>query len=261
MRLFILLGALIPFIAQAQEVPRTSLRYDEDWSKLPADQRTGWLQAKYLELDRQGDIHLTLGAEMRARFESFGNRQWGHPPAPGRQLRDMLFSLIVGRQAAALAGAGSALAAIMPSVERRETTSVDWFMRSLLRRADPFRDSQIRYNQGDGELWEFNVPGERSDRTRSIRVRTRLSVNSAAASIDAALRGGGLIRARPYQVADPIKAGRLVRLLANYEAPPVPVQLVFPAERARKAAVRAFIDYILPALRRELAAIEKSTSA
>lgn len=82
MRLFILLGALIPCIAQAQEVPRTSLRYDEDWSKLPADQRTGWLQVKYLELDRRGDIHLTLGAEMRARFESFDNRQWGDQPAP-----------------------------------------------------------------------------------------------------------------------------------------------------------------------------------
>lgn len=82
MRLLLLLGALIPFIAQAQEVPRTSLRYDEDWSKLPEDQLTGWRQAKYLELDRQGDLHLTLGAEMRARVESFSNRQWGEQPDP-----------------------------------------------------------------------------------------------------------------------------------------------------------------------------------
>jgi hypothetical protein len=82
MRLFLLLGALFPLVAHAQEVPRTNLRYDEDWSKLPETRRTGWLQAKYLELDPQGDIHLTLGAEMRARFESFDNRQWGDPPAP-----------------------------------------------------------------------------------------------------------------------------------------------------------------------------------
>lgn len=81
MRIFPLLGALFPIVAHAQEVPQTNLRYDEDWSNLPEDRRTGWRQAKYLELDRQGDIHLTLGAEMRARFEGFDNRQWGDPPA------------------------------------------------------------------------------------------------------------------------------------------------------------------------------------
>lgn len=114
--------------------------------------------------------------------------------------------------------------------------------------------------EGNGELWAFATPGERGGRTRSIRVRTRLSVNSAAASIDAALRGGGLIRARSYQVADHIKAGRLIRLLVDHEVPPVPVQVVLPAKRARKAHVRAFIDHIVPVLRRELEAIEKKTS-
>lgn len=114
--------------------------------------------------------------------------------------------------------------------------------------------------ESDGELWAFSTPTERGGRTRSVRVRTRLSVNSAAASIDAALRGGGLIRARSYQVAAHIKTGHLVRLLADHEAPPIPVHVVFPSERARKAAVRAFIDHIVPALRRELAAIEKSIS-
>lgn len=82
MRSLVLVGAFFPLISHAQEVPLTALRYDEDWSKLSEDQRTGWRQAKHLELDRQGDVHLTLGGEMRARFESFDNRQWGEPPVP-----------------------------------------------------------------------------------------------------------------------------------------------------------------------------------
>lgn len=113
---------------------------------------------------------------------------------------------------------------------------------------------------GDAELWPFTAAGERGLRTRSIRVRTRLSVNSTAASIDAALRGCGMIRPRSYQVADHIQAGRLVRLLADHETPAVPVHVVFPADRGRKAAVRSFIDHAVPVLRRELTAIEKSIS-
>lgn len=117
----------------------------------------------------------------------------------------------------------------------------------------------IGLNAGsDGELWAFAKAGERSTRTQSIRVRTRLSVNSAAASIDAALRGHGIIRARSYQVAAHIAAGRLARLLVDYEAPPIPVHVVFPADRARKGVVRAFIDHAVPSLKRDLTTIEKS---
>ncbi|WP_225770008.1 LysR family transcriptional regulator [Inquilinus sp. Marseille-Q2685] len=111
--------------------------------------------------------------------------------------------------------------------------------------------------ESGGELWTFARADERGARTRSIRVRTRLSVNSAAASIDAALRGYGIIRPRSYQVAEHIAAGRLVRLLVDYEAP-IPVHVVFPADRARRGVVRAFIDHVVPTLRRDLTAIEKS---
>jgi DNA-binding transcriptional LysR family regulator len=105
--------------------------------------------------------------------------------------------------------------------------------------------------EGDGELWPFGS-GQDGARVRSVRVPTRLSLNNAGAAIDAALRGHGLIRARAYQVAEDVAAGRLVPILDAFAPPPVPVHLVFPPERGKNAPVRAFIDHAVPALRTEL---------
>ncbi len=113
--------------------------------------------------------------------------------------------------------------------------------------------------EGDGELWGFNQTPGQGMRVRSVRVRTRLSVNNAAAAIEAALRGQGLIRARSYQVADDISAGRLVRLLHRFEPPPTPAHLVFHPDRAKRGVLRAFIDHAVPALRREL--VERASAA
>ncbi len=106
--------------------------------------------------------------------------------------------------------------------------------------------------EGDGERWAFDMGTGRGTRTRSVRVHTRLSVNNAAAVIDAALRGHGIVQARSYQVMDHIAAGRLVRLLPHHESPPVPAHLVFPADRAGNRAVRALIERLTPHLRRDL---------
>ena len=106
--------------------------------------------------------------------------------------------------------------------------------------------------EGDGELWRFGATPGQERSVRSIRVSTRLSVNNAAAVIDAALRGHGVIRARSYQVAHEIAAGRLIRLLPHFEPPATPAHLVFHPDRARKGVLRAFIEHAVPTLRRDL---------
>lgn len=105
--------------------------------------------------------------------------------------------------------------------------------------------------EGDGELWSFGSEKEKGARVRSVRVPTRLSLNNAAAAIDAALRGHGLIRARSYQVAEDVAAGRLVHVLAAFEPPPEPAHLVFHPDRGKRGPVRAFVDHAVPALRSE----------
>lgn len=105
---------------------------------------------------------------------------------------------------------------------------------------------------GDSELWPFRAPPMQATRVRSLQVRTRLSINNAAAAIDAALRGHGIIRARSYQVAEYLAAGRLIRLLPDFEPPPTPVHLVFHPDRAKRGSLRAFIEHAGPTLRHEL---------
>jgi hypothetical protein len=64
------------------EVAQTNVRYDEDWSVIRAEPRSGWRSAKYIPIDGDGVIYLTLGAEARARVEAFDNNRWGDPPTP-----------------------------------------------------------------------------------------------------------------------------------------------------------------------------------
>ena len=109
--------------------------------------------------------------------------------------------------------------------------------------------------EGDGELWPFGSASEKGSRGRSVRVRTRLSINHAGAAIDAALRGQGLIRAKAYQVAGDIAARRLVPVLEAFEPPPEAAHIVFHPDRGRQGPVRAFIDHAVPALRTELGRI------
>src|SRR5690606_27329220 len=108
----------------------------------------------------------------------------------------------------------------------------------------------------DAELWSFHASAEQKGSGRSLRVQTRLSVSNQGAVIDAALRGQGVICAQSYQVVDHLVAGRLVSVLANAAPPPVPAHVVFQANRAKRGAVRAFIEHIVTDLKRELLRIE-----
>ena len=108
---------------------------------------------------------------------------------------------------------------------------------------------------GDVELWPFAMHDDARPRLRSVQVKARLTVNSAAATLDAALRGQGVGRFMAYQVAELIAQGRLTPLLQDFEPPPVPVHLVFHPTGRRGGAVRAFVDHAAPRLRRRLAEI------
>lgn len=101
---------------------------------------------------------------------------------------------------------------------------------------------------GSQELWRYRA-GAGGRRTRSVRVRCRLTLNSAGAAIDAAERGLGIVRPLSYQVERQIAEGTLVRLLEEYEPTSIPVHLVFQPRPLRGGVLRAFIDYAVPLFR------------
>lgn len=88
-----------------------------------------------------------------------------------------------------------------------------------------------------GNAWMF---GAENDVT--IEVLPRLTIDTIDATIVAAEAGLGVANVVSYQSAEAIKAGRLVRLLAEHAPPSMPVNLVYDAGRAAMPAVRAFIE-------------------
>jgi DNA-binding transcriptional LysR family regulator len=97
--------------------------------------------------------------------------------------------------------------------------------------------------------WDF--------RDRGITVtrpfRSRLSVNTIDAALDAALAGTGLVRAVSYQVAEHVRAGRLVVVLDAFAPEPRPVHLVYDQRSRLPLKLRAFVDFVAPRLRKRLA--------
>jgi DNA-binding transcriptional LysR family regulator len=100
--------------------------------------------------------------------------------------------------------------------------------------------------------WTFRAGGA----DLAVPIRSRLTVNTAEAAIDAAIAGVGVTRVLSYQVEDAVRAGSLQVVLREFEPAPVPVSLVFPGERRLPQKVRAFLDYAAPRLRERMQSLQ-----
>ncbi|MBX6741761.1 MAG: LysR family transcriptional regulator [Acetobacteraceae bacterium] len=98
--------------------------------------------------------------------------------------------------------------------------------------------------------WRFRRGGAGSGREQAVRLAPRLVVSHVEAALAAALEGHGIAAALSYQVDAEIRAGRLVRLLPEYELPAVPVHLLVPSARLMPARVRLFLDHAAARLSR-----------
>jgi DNA-binding transcriptional LysR family regulator len=85
--------------------------------------------------------------------------------------------------------------------------------------------------------WRFGPSGK-----PAIRIEPRLIVNTADAAIAAAAADAGIARVLSYQALATITTGYVATLLDEYAPPPVPVHLVYQANRRASANVRAFIE-------------------
>jgi DNA-binding transcriptional LysR family regulator len=87
----------------------------------------------------------------------------------------------------------------------------------------------------------------------TISVSPRLMVNNNDAAIRAALQGVGLTRLMSYQIAAHVAAGRLNRVLAAHEPPPMPIHVVHHEARSASGKVRSFVDLLVDRLRADTA--------
>jgi len=86
-----------------------------------------------------------------------------------------------------------------------------------------------------------------------VTVRPRLTVNNNEAAIQGALHGFGVTRLMSYQIAAHLAAGRLQRVLADYEPPPLPIHVLHSEGRQVSAKVRSFVDLLVERLRADVA--------
>lgn len=71
----------------------------------------------------------------------------------------------------------------------------------------------------------------------------RLRVDDIETRLRLAREGRGIAQFLSYQVAEDLAAGRLVRLLRRFEAPPLPVQLLTKGRAHRAPKIEAFVDF------------------
>jgi DNA-binding transcriptional LysR family regulator len=93
----------------------------------------------------------------------------------------------------------------------------------------------------------------RDKATIVVPVNSRLAVGSAEAAFAAAQAGIGITIAMSYQLKVAPEPGALTTLLDEFMPAPLPINLVYAANRFLPIKVRAFLDFAAPRLKRVFA--------
>ena len=92
----------------------------------------------------------------------------------------------------------------------------------------------------DYSRWRFTS----GPQTHDVRVSGSLSANNGEALRVAALAGSGLVLQPTFIVGDDIRAGRLTRVLDDYEVEPMGVYAVYAHRQYLSGKVRTFVDFL-----------------
>ena len=96
------------------------------------------------------------------------------------------------------------------------------------------------------DSWTFVRDGA----TIAVPVRTRLAVGSAEAGFAAAQAGIGITMVLSYQLNVAPRRGTMTTVLDEFRPAPLPINLVYAANRFLPIKVRAFLDFAAPRLKR-----------
>jgi DNA-binding transcriptional LysR family regulator len=114
---------------------------------------------------------------------------------------------------------------------------------------------------GPYRAWGFREGAGDKSTIELVPIKVRLSTTSPDSAVLAALDGVGLLQATSYQVEKYLRTGELVAVLREFEAPPVPVSLVYASQRILSLKLRAFLDFAAPRLTSRLNEISSVVSS
>lgn len=98
------------------------------------------------------------------------------------------------------------------------------------------------------DVWRFAGATEEI----SVPIRSRLTVNTADAAIDAAIAGRGILRMMSYKIEESRRAGALDFVLEPYEPPPLPISFLYPGQGPLPLKLSAFMSFATPKLQARL---------
>jgi DNA-binding transcriptional LysR family regulator len=104
---------------------------------------------------------------------------------------------------------------------------------------------------GNDDVWWFtdaDASSSARDDLLPVTVRGRFSSNSSTAIHRAVLAGQGVAALSYLLVAEDVAAGRLVRLLPNYQFRRRPLYIVYPSRRSLPTRTRVVIDWLIKVL-------------
>ena len=102
---------------------------------------------------------------------------------------------------------------------------------------------------GPQGTWRF-VKGNKEV---SAPIRSRLTVNTSEAAVEAAIAGAGIARVMSYKMEAARRSGALSIILEEFELEPMPVHIVYPERKPMPLKLRAFLDWVTPRLKARLA--------
>jgi DNA-binding transcriptional LysR family regulator len=91
-------------------------------------------------------------------------------------------------------------------------------------------------------LWRFR---DSQGRERAVRVSGRLHSNNGDLLAEAAAQGAGIVFEPAFIVGPDVRAGRLVPLLQDFSALPMPIYAVYPSRKHLSAKVRLLVDFLV----------------
>lgn len=88
---------------------------------------------------------------------------------------------------------------------------------------------------------EFVVDGA----VRKITLPSRITVNNSDTMAELARLGFGLIQAPRYRLAEDLRSGKLVEVLADFRPTPTPLSALYPQNRHTAPRLRVFLDWVV----------------
>jgi len=90
--------------------------------------------------------------------------------------------------------------------------------------------------------WRFRGP---DGREHAVRIGGTVHTNNGDLHAALAAHGAGITLEPDFIVGDLVRAGRLVALLPQYSAPPLPIYAAYPTRRHLSAKVRLFVEHLV----------------